>query len=452
MTDIPLPSPGDTSWSDWGADEEAMSDRLRAYSPALEDFRAGTDPDWTNAFAAAATWSATNHVPVFIPPSATEYITAAPVVLAAYAQFFSTVVPVWTGIPAGYTPATVVRPAASGFPNSRGVFEFGTTARGTALRGFAIRGHKVGTSVHGVSFPGLTGSSELGVQLENMDVYDCSGDGVRGGVRMAFINGLYTHENTGYGLNCSDGWNDTVVRDLWCFYNKTGGINIDVAARLNFFQCRVDRSGQPAYVPDDQTDPNWNATAPGIRIRGGGNISFVQCGTDANNGPGVDIQTTSATPPNGQPWGVFFSDCQFVRDGQGGGTATDTASTGIKVRGFAFVGGQDVGHIHFLNCNVTPAPSDDVGGGPVNPNRAVWLENTEFVSWVGGWPNGNTSKFYFGASADPATANYRFNIHLPHLSTVSPTWNDTPAFTTTGQLRSNGATLQYWNGTAWTNV
>lgn len=438
---------------------------LSARQPArsLAEFRAGTDPDWTNAFAAASTWSTTNRRPIYVPESSTAYLVAAPIVLDHDAQFFSTHLPAWSPEANGVVPRTVISPT-TGFPTStnRGLFEFvssTTTGRSTGLRGLALRGNGYGTSVHGIVLPGITDIPELGFTLADLEVSSFTGDGIRGGARVTFLDKVFCHENRGWGINMNLPWNDSRMKWIYCFYNKLGGLNVDLpgsgqgSQQLTIAQSRFERSGQAPYDGLNTGHVLYNATAPGIRMRAGAEISLVQVDTDANNGPGLDIGTDSATPTE-RPRNIYLSNVRSVRDGQGGTNTPSTSSVGIKIRGFSTANTAVVQGIHLTDCSVTyGAMADDGSTTALNPARALWIENTEFVDVSGGSYEGNVAPYYFGGAADPVNGgNWQLYMRIPqeNISMLPNHWVDTP-FHSVGMTRYNVETtnIEKWNGTAW---
>jgi hypothetical protein len=421
---------------------------------SLSEFKSNADPDWTNAFIAAAAWSHTNKRPVFVPESATAYLVTAPIVLDSDTKFFSTHIPAWSPEPNNAIPATVISPT-TGFPNNRGLFEIavGTASgRSTGLQGLALRGAGFGTNVHGIVMPGITNIPELGTTLADLDISNFTGDGIRGGARVSFVRKVFIHECLGYGFNMNQPWNDSRIQWLYCFYNKAGGLNIDgQSQQTTILQSRFERSGQVPYEFNPAAS-RWNAAAPGIRIRAGSELTVYQCDTDANNGPGLDIAVESATPTT-RPQNIGFIGCNFIRDGQGAGDVASTTSTGVKIHGFANTGGQTVPSIQLLTCSVQVGPAADDGSTTAqNPARALWIENTEFVDVDGGSFFGTTATYYFGGGADPVSSNWQLYFRLPqdNILMLPNQWVDTP-FHSVGMLRYNVNTtaLEKWNGTAW---
>lgn len=444
--------------SGWNAATDAAIDQLNMSTIRyLDEFRAGSDPDWTNAFAAAMTWSSANKTPVYVKASSTDYGTTAPITVLRDAKLIGPHVPAWAAEASGARPAVVVRPA-TGFPNNRGLFEIegtSTGGRSTMLKGFGMRGYAQGTGISGIVLPGITGVPELGLTLEDLDISNFSGDGLRGGGRVTFLRKVMIHECAGYGINMNLPWNDSRMQWVYCFYNKLGGLNVDAnSQQLTVAQSRFERSGQPFNAPAATTDPLWNANAPGIRIRSGASVSFVQVDTDANNGAGVDIRTESATPTT-KPTNYTFLACHFVRDGQGAGNTTSTTSAGIVVRGFA-TGTPELQRIQFSQCSVSYSTSSDDGSTTaLNPARALWVENTSFCGVFGGSFDGATTQYYFGTNPDPAGANWQLYIINPQdqIMMLPNQWT-APPFTTSGMIRYDAANdvVQRFNGSAWTTV
>lgn len=430
---------------------------------SLSDFRAGTDPDWTNAFTEASSWSTANKRPVFVPESSTAYLVSAPIVLDHDVQFVSTHLPAWSPEANGVVPRTVISPT-TGFPTNanRGLFEFvssTTTGRSTGLRGLALRGAGFGTTVHGIVMPGITNIPELGFTLTDLDISGFTGDGIRGGARVTFLDKVFIHENRGWGIHMNLPWNDSRMKWVYCFYNKLGGLNVDLPGsgqgtqQLTLMQSRFERHGQAPYDGLNTSHVLYNASAPGIRMRAGAEISFVQVDTDANNGPGLDIGTESATP-TARPRNIHLNNFRSVRDGQGGTNTPSTTSVGIKIRGFSTASTAVVQNIRLTDTTVNfGVMADDGSTTALNPARGLWVENTEFCDVSGGSYEGNVTPYYFGGAADPIDGgNWQLYLRLPQANILmAPNhWVDTP-FHSKGMARYNVETtnIEKWNGTAW---
>lgn len=434
-------------------DANSLASGLSVGMKALGYFYPGTG-DHTTAFADAAAWSVANKAPVYIEPSDTPYLTSQPIPVGLNCQFIGGYQPPWSGAVDAEDASTIVSPSAS-FPDNRGLFEVANTGRGDALRGLSLQGLGRGSGISGIKLPGSGGSMPSGLLLNDLEICGFSGDGIVGGTRVTFLDRLFIHENAGYGININDPWYDCRVQYVYCHYNLLGGLNIDSDSQLNtFFNCRFERSGQIYNDPQNElSSASWNSTAPGIRMRGGQRISFVQCDTDANNGAGLDVAVSSATPVYA-PRDCTFVACVFNRDAQGDGQNANATGAGIKVRGYANVGGQTVDYFRLVECVVSAYFSNDDGNNsyPTNPARGVWIENTIFISFTsGGQIAGSSVPFYFGSSTDPATNNWRPYFSLPQYGITMPAPPESAPFATAGMLRENGA-LQRWDGNAWVNV
>lgn len=385
---------------------------------SLNDFFTTGDADWTSAFSQAATWSANTRTPVYVPSTPSPYMISAPITLTAGAQLIGSNVPTYGPIasPSSSRPLPLIRAAAT-FPNNRGLVEIAPSARSTALRGLILDGSNVGTGIHGVVFPANGSGSELGTVLEDLVIGNCSGDGIRGSGWVVFLDHLMLVLNAGYGINitAADQCTDNRLTRIYAHYNRLGGLNVDgVLAASTISHCRFERSGQTYNDPqNDQQLSTWNPSAPGIRIRNGYGNTFVQCDTDANNGPGLDIRKDTSTSTT--PSGYTFIACGFNRDGQGNGKTTSTTNAGVVIKGYANSSGQTVPHIRFVEVSTSSGPSNDGGDATyINPNFAIQVENTEFFYMNGGkaWANG--SSFTFGSgTTDPTVNNWKPFIMMP---------------------------------------
>jgi hypothetical protein len=166
------------------------------------------------------------------------------------------------------------------------------------------------------------------------------------------------------------------VRIYGCqfYYNLLGGMCLDSERRsgmVSIHGCRFERSGSTPGNPA----VNLNADSPGIRIQRAVNIDLVQCSTDANSGPGLEIIGNTAASI--YTYGITVSDCKFARDG-GGDQSVNTAIPGVKLKGCS--------NILMSNIVITWGQADDSGGaGPVTPYYSVWFENTVKCKIVNSW-------------------------------------------------------------------
>lgn len=203
--------------------------------------------------------------------------------------------------------------------------------------------------------------------VKNCTIHGFSNSGVTGRLHVFDMRDCHVARN-GYGLRVTGGNALTDVRIFGCqfYFNLHGGLCLDVTTRSNgmvsVHGCRFERSGSTPGDPSVNRDP----AAPGIRIQKGYNIDLVQCSTDANSGPGLEIL---GDPAGGMyTFGITVTDCKFARDG-GGDQSLGTQLPGVKIKGASSI---------YFTSNVTWGEADDDGGGSglISPYYSVWLEDT----------------------------------------------------------------------------
>jgi hypothetical protein len=340
----------------------------------------------------------------------------------------------------GFTGTAMIKPAAS--------------TRGLGFRGLLLSGDGVGTGIHGIESPASTG--ELGWTVEDLQINGFTGSGVYGWSHVAVWTNVHLSFNRGWGLlvEGSNKWVDTKWSNIFVYFNRLGGINLDTTAEVGLFDVsnmRVERSGGNAA---DITTPH-NSNAPGIRVRKMKNSSWSNISTDANTGEGLNVEhTTSGKGGNVVDWS--FSNVTFKRDGYGTGSALPDQA-GVLLKGFASTGADSVQYIGFANAKVIAGKARDDGLWPAysHPARGLWMENTHYIDWIGGRTSGATSGYHFGSGG--ASSNYRCTIidsdrmlvNLPRGAT-----SDRPTeglLVGTTYYDTSFGTMLCWDGTAWSS-
>jgi hypothetical protein len=276
--------------------------------------------------------------------------------------------------------------------------------------------------------------------VKNCTIHGFSNSGVTGRLHVFDMRDCHVARN-GYGLRVTGGNALTDVRITGCqfYYNLHGGLCLDVTTRSNgmvsVHGCRFERSGSTPGVPSVNRDPY----APGIRIQKGYNIDLVQCSTDANSGPGLEI--LGDTTAGMYTFGITVDSCKFARDG-GGDQSAGVQLPGVKIKGASSI---------YFQSNVTWGEADDDGAsGLISPYYSVWLEDAPSCRIANSWivaPNplnsvyrvGNTSGTVVDGAAsymdllgtDTQNKEIRFrvddgigNTYTRWASGVNPTAND----------------------------
>jgi hypothetical protein len=225
--------------------------------------------------------------------------------------------------------------------------------------------------------------------VKNCTIHGFSNSGVTGRLHVFDMRDCHVARN-GYGLRVTGGNALTDVRITGCqfYYNLHGGLCLDVTTRSNgmvsVHGCRFERSGSTPGVPSVNRDPY----APGIRIQKGYNIDLVQCSTDANSGPGLEI--LGDTTAGMYTFGITVDSCKFARDG-GGDQSAGVQLPGVKIKGASSI---------YFQSNVTWGEADDDGAsGLISPYYSVWLEDAPSCRIANSWivaPNPLNSVYRVG--------------------------------------------------------
>ena len=209
-------------------------------------------------------------------------------------------------------------------------------------------------------------SWERSWMLHTCTIHGFSGRGITGRLHVFDMRDCHVARN-GYGLRVTGDNAVTDVRIYGCqfYFNLHGGFCLDNDkhnGQVMLHGCRFERSGSTPGNPA----VNRDSYAVGVRLRRGTNMDLVQCSTDANSGPGLEVLGDSAAGV--YTYGVTISDCKFARDG-GGDQSAGTQLPGVKIKGANSI---------FFSSNVTWGEADDSGDGSglISPYYSVWLENT----------------------------------------------------------------------------
>jgi len=279
------------------------------------------------------------------------------------------------------------------------------TTRGVSIDHIGLAGNRVGTNVHGIRFPDIAAvTGEMAVYVDNVQIQGFTGSGMYGRLHVGILTNLMIMDNLGYGIECASGtndrWNDVKVGYSYLAFNRKGGVGFvsnGTTAGVSFISCRLERSGQVAQNPENNpADAAWNADAAGARISRGYRISFTNCDTDANTGPGFDVTGTVAGS-SAFLTDISFTSCVAGRDGGGDQTVNPTAngvSSGFRVRGFSSIAADVAKFISFTNCTSTTGKSKDSGpaaGAPTSPAYGLYLSSVYQSQWSMTIPTGNTA-------------------------------------------------------------
>ena len=210
-------------------------------------------------------------------------------------------------------------------------------------------------------------SWERSWMLHTCTIHGFSGRGITGRLHVFDMRDCHVARN-GYGLQVTgttEAMADVRIYGCQFYYNLHGGLCLDNDkhnGQIMIHGSRFERSGSTPGNPAVNRDPY----AVGVRLRRGMNMDMVQCSTDANSGPGLEVIGDSAAGV--YTYGLTISDCKFARDG-GGDQSAGTQLPGVKIKGANAI---------FFSSNVTWGEADDSGDGSglISPYYSVWLENT----------------------------------------------------------------------------
>ena len=264
--------------------------------------------------------------------------------------------------------------AASSF-TGRSLIERGDAVNGVMLAGLCFQGlgdtHL--TQLDGVHLGDM--SNERSWAVQDCTIHGFSGSGVTGRLHVFDMRDCHVSRN-GYGLRVTGSNALTDVRIFGCqfYYNLHGGLCLDSTSRENgmvsIHGCRFERTGSTPGNPAVNRDP----AAPGVRIQKAKNIDLVQCSTDANSGPGLEIIGDGANSI--YTYGITVDACKFARDG-GGDQSAGVQLPGVKLKGCSAV---------YFSSNVTWGYADDGGSGTlISPYYSVWLEDTADCRITNSW-------------------------------------------------------------------
>lgn len=330
-----------------------------------------------------------------------------------------------------------------------GMIVSGNSTRSVAIRHLALVGNHQGVNVHGIKMPTAEDNTgEQGWMLDAVSIVGCTGSGIYGRLHVWVINNCHFAFNKRYAWESASGttdkWNDMKISNCYIFFNRMGGVLWDggITAGIEVVNCRFERSGQTGQNPNNApVDPEWNANAAGIRIRRGQLIYMTNISTDANTGPGIEIE--SVVPGQASALNnIFVTNSSFGRD-CGGDQYSPPDTGGVRVKGFSIAGPDLIGLVKFTNCNVISGRSDDSGGtGPITPFRGIHYENTTYFQWLGGstgHPGANDEGIYQGVGG--TNSNYRPLIIAPDNGYFTPALFDTTVPQIEGSLSVDAGKL-----------
>ena len=241
-----------------------------------------------------------------------------------------------------------------------GLIAPGGSTQGVTLRNLALAGD--GNAPAGLRLPQLRDvTGEQGWTLENLTIAGFE-TGIAGRAHVFSLVNCHVHANSGWGIDASGGdrWNDSHVVNCFFYFNRAGNLRFagsEQSAAVEFANCRFERAGNAYGKPSDPLAEG----SPGIRLEHARFLSFTNCFTDANTGPGVDVAGDAE-----RVRAISFTGCGFHRDGR----------AGVSVEGSSGV--------RFANCVVGVGEADDAGGGPRGPDYGVQLQGSDDFGWTGG--------------------------------------------------------------------
>jgi len=331
--------------------------------------------------------------------------------------------------------------AASGF-TGRALVERQAGASGVALERlcFSGLGDTHPDALSGVHFGDM--SAERSWNIRGCTIRMFSGSGITGRLHVADIAQCHVARN-GYGLRVTglNGLTDVRITGCQFYYNLHGGMCLDSDRRngmVSVHSTRFERSGS---TPGDPSI-NRDAAAPGVRIRNAQNCDLVQVTTDANSGPGLDVDADPVDDK--RVYSLSVIGCQFARDGGG------DQSPGVQMSGVRF---KSASHVMFTGNNVTWGLADDGGSGTlISPFYALWIEDVFFGDFSHSWVTSEDSDNSIHLAGD----NYRTRVQATHLGldalqassdAARPAFPGLPvgaAYWSTSEARP-----KYWDGSDW---
>lgn len=265
----------------------------------------------------------------------------------------------------------------------------GPEAKGVKFVSVALVGNgqvnSTNGAVHGIRMPDVASTNgEQGWTLSMVTIAGFTGSGIYGTLLVWSIMSLHITRCFRYGIETAGGdrWNDSKVVNLWCYFNKLGGLTWagGMSALNNFINCRFERSGQVYGNPENSpVDANWVTEAYGLSITKGQFNKFTNVDTDANTGAGFNIYGPDTDVNNNK-----FTACTAGRDGGGAQTGSGLVTGGWRVGGpTSNFGGKSN---TFRDCTTVTGTSKDsapTSGKPITPQYGLHQLNTLQMTWDG---------------------------------------------------------------------
>lgn len=278
----------------------------------------------------------------------------------------------------------------SGFIGS-GLILPGPDAKGVKFVSVALVGNgqlnSTGAVIHGIRMPDAAAvNGEQGWTLNMVTIAGFSGSGIFGTLWVWSIMSLHITRCQRFGIETASGsadrWNDSKVVNLWCYFNKLGGLTWagGMSALNNFINARFERSGQVYGNPENNpVDANWVTEAYGLSITKGQFNKFTNVDTDANTGAGFNIYGPDTDVNNNK-----FTACTAGRDGGGAQTGSGLVTGGWRVGGpTSNYGGKSNS---FRDCTTVTGASKDTGADgakPISPQYGLHQINALQMTWDG---------------------------------------------------------------------
>ena len=262
--------------------------------------------------------------------------------------------------------------------------------------------------VHGVSFGTFAQRiGERGWVFRDVSISACSGAGLFG--HMWVVDMRDSHiARCAYAVQVSgaDALLDARIIGCQFYFNRDGGILLDSTTRsgaVTIAQTRVERSGNTYGDPASPVNPY----ASGIKITNGSTIDLMGVTTDANTGPGLDLDAA----PGGYVYSILVVGCEFARDG-GGNQSVGVRVPGVRIR--------NASHVQFVANNLLYGAHDDSNPSPlISPYYGVELEGTVQCSVAYSRLDVFTNPFVNGLRV-VGTENYgnRYNLAVQGLMSL----------------------------------
>lgn len=319
--------------------------------------------------------------PVTLGPG--EHVLSEPLVLRTGSTLSGSFAPAYQPVPDPPLPGTRIVPAP-GFTGAA-LIQVPGTARGVGLSRLGVVGRGIGSAVDGIRFSDTPGQGEMSVSIRDVGVYGCTGSGVSGSLHVASIDGLHIARCGRHGIEVASGhrWNDIKMSRVFAYFNARSALLLAGAGTgaVSVTQSRFERSGQ-TYGDPQNSGASFNPDEAGVRIQHGKFLTFSDCSTDANTGPGIHVDGQAGTAAAGLG-DIKVIGGSFMRDG-GGDQSAGYLGAALRVSGASSSEADVPRDVQFVSVDVSFGRSDDVNaGGELSPAVGLHVKDAWQVYYTG---------------------------------------------------------------------